>query len=387
MFKRILSVDFHYSFFLFGPRGSGKTTLLNTIFKGSDVYRIDLLDPEVADDYLTHPNLLKEQVLALSPRPKLVIIDEVQKVPTLLDIVHGLIEKEGLIFALTGSSARKLKVSGANLLAGRAFIFELFPLTFLELQDRFNLESALEWGTLPRIVNFEQDLDRGEFLRAYCLKYLNEEVWGEHLIRELKPFRRFLEIAAQSNGKILNYSKIAKDVNADHSTIKNYFHILEDTHIGFFIEAHHESIRKRQNQNPKFYFFDTGVTRALTRTLDVKLKEQTSAFGEAFEHFIILEIYRLNQYLRKDFDLTYLHTKDGAEIDLILSKPNSTKILIEIKSSTKVTSDDLRHLRHLGAVFPGDVRKICLCREKTSRLIEDVHIEPWDVGIKRIFNA
>ena len=303
-----------------------------------------------------------------------------------LDVVHSLIETQSLLFVLTGSSARKLKSGGANLLAGRAFLYELFPLSHIELGQDFDLEKALNWGTLPKVCNYSTNEERFEFLTAYAQMYLKEEVWGEQLVRNLLPFRRFLSIAAQQNGKICNFSKIAKDVGADFNTVKKYFQILEDTLLGFFLEPYDESVRKRQRQSPKFFFFDGGVARALSETLDVLVKPQTSNYGDCFESLVINEIFKLNRNFKTGFQLCTLLTQDGAEIDLILQKTGRPPILIEIKSSTHIdASRDLRHLEKLLPSFPSGSQAICLSQEKESRKIGEVLSMHWQAGILYLF--
>ena len=228
---------------------------------------MDLLDSSVKERFLRNPSEFYAIVQAFPPETRHVVIDEIQKVPKLLDEVHRLIEETDKIFILTGSSAQKLKHGGANLLAGRAFVYHLFSLSCFELKDQFNLDQALRWGTLPKIFSLKEDAEKNEFLRAYSDTYLKEEIWNEQVIRKLQPFRRFLEVAAQCNGKIINYAHIARDVGVDGKTIKEYFCILEDTMIGFFLEPFHHSFRKRLVEKPKFYFFDPGVVRSLARGL------------------------------------------------------------------------------------------------------------------------
>jgi predicted AAA+ superfamily ATPase len=219
---------------------------------------IDLLDLATEDLFRTHPEELRQQILAKKDCDW-VVIDEVQKLPRLLDTVHQLIEEKRAKFILSGSSARKLKRGSANLLAWRAFVYHLHPLTSVEYGATFSLQEVLEWGALPKLLEFQNASDKIEFLRAYALTYLKEEIQVEQLVRNLDPFRQFLEIAAQSNGQIVNYSKIARDVGVDTTTVQNYFSILEDTLIGFHLPAYHRSIRKRQRESPKFYLFDPGV--------------------------------------------------------------------------------------------------------------------------------
>ncbi|MCP4676288.1 MAG: AAA family ATPase, partial [Deltaproteobacteria bacterium] len=211
MIERHLKIrrDSKSSFFLFGARGTGKTTFLRSTFSNDEAIFIDLLDPVEQDLFSREPRELERRVLALRPECRWIVIDEIQKAPRLLDIVHKLIESGDRLFALTGSSSRKLKRGVSNLLAGRAFVYNLFPFSSSELGDRFELVDGLKWGMLPGIQKFDNDVDKQHFLRAYALTYIKEEIQEEQLIRKLDPFRQFLEVAAQTSGKIVNYSKIA----------------------------------------------------------------------------------------------------------------------------------------------------------------------------------
>ena len=251
---RLLKLPKKQNLFLFGARGTGKSTLLQQLFSPEKCLWINLLDPYQESNFALNPKSLSNLVLALPKKVTHVIIDEVQKVPKLLDVVHFLCEKTEKKFILTGSSARKLKFGGANLLAGRAFVYNLFPFTFLELSDRFDLNLALQWGLLPKVTFLKTREEKQMFLQSYATTYLKEEIWGEHFIRRLDPFRKFLEVASQCNAKIINYSNIANDTGVDDKTIKEYFSLLEDTLIGFFLEPFKHSFRKRLNSKPKFYF-------------------------------------------------------------------------------------------------------------------------------------
>lgn len=301
-----------------------------------------------------------------------------------MDVVHQLIEETNIQFILSGSSARKLKRGGANLLAGRAFVFYLHPFTSLELGPRFNLTKTLCWGLLPRQFNLKSDFDREEYLKAYALTYLKEEIQLEQIVRKLSPFRKFLEVAAQMNAKVINYSKIARDIGVDTTTVQNYYSILEETLVGFYLRPYHTSIRKSQRLSPKFYLFDTGVCRALKGTLNVPLLPQTYDFGEAFEHFIILEIIKLIEYSRKSWRYFYLLTKDGAEIDLIIDRPGETTLCLEIKSSDRTTESDVRNLIRLGADIPKS-RLYCLSRDPLRKKIQNVMCLEWKQGLSEIF--
>jgi uncharacterized protein len=383
MINRIVSPTKSNSFFLFGARGTGKTTLLHQIFKPETTFFIDLLDPVEEDAFARDPSQLEKQVAELPLEKEWVVIDEIQRVPRLLDLVHRLIETTKRRFVMTGSSGRKLKHGASNLLAGRAFVYNLFPLTSHELGDSFTLNETLSWGTLPSILNFSSDDDKKRYLQSYALTYLKEEIVAEQVVRKLDPFRHFLEVAAQSNGRIVNFSNIANDTNVDIKTVQTYFTILEETLVGTLFPAYHTSVRKRQNQNPKFYFFDTGVKRALDRTLDVALKESTYAFGEAFEHFVILELTRLSRYANNDWSFSYLRTKDGAEIDCIIDRPGKPKALIEIKAATSIHDKDVSILNR----FADDMKpcdSFCLSRDPHAKRIGKVRCMPWREGIKEL---
>ena len=271
MYKRQLNILESNSFFLFGARGTGKTTLIESIFGGKNTFKIDLLDSNQEEQYQLQPESLIQNIDALSQKPEWVVIDEIQKAPKLLDLVHQLIERKdnkdrSVKFALTGSSARKLKRGAANLLAGRAFTYNLHPLTYQELGSDFNLLDALAWGTLPFVVNSKDESEKKAFLDSYTSTYLKEEVIVEQLVRNVVPFRKFLPIAAQCNGTLLNYSKIARDLGVDWTTVKNYFEILEDTLLGFQLPAYSKSLRKQQLNSQKFYLFDIGIKSCLLYT-------------------------------------------------------------------------------------------------------------------------
>ena len=324
MIQRLLKCSKTKSFFLFGGRATGKSSYLekqwSQSFKKEELLWIDLLDPEKEKEFNLRPSSLKEQIEALRKKPKFIIIDEVQKAPKLLDVVHYLIQKKNLKFALTGSSIRKLKQGAANLLAGRAFLYKLFPLTFLELKDRFELEKVLQFGTLPEIFHLKLRKDKIRYLKTYIHTYLKEEVISEQIIRNIQPFRHFLEVAGQCNGTILNHSKIAREAGIDYKSSGRYFEILEDTLLGFHLPAFSTSIRKQQQKSAKFYLFDLGIARALANLIDAKIRPATYSFGQCFEHLVITEIYRLNEYFETNYKMSYFQSKDGLEIDLILQK-------------------------------------------------------------------
>ena len=381
--NRILKLPRNYSLFLFGARNTGKSTLIKEQFM--DALYIDLLDPETEDRFSRSPKELKYIVDALPDSVSHLIIDEIQKIPKLLDIVHSLIESSKVRFILTGSSARKIKRGSANFLAGRAFVYNLYPLSHIELGDLFNLKEALQYGTLPKIFHFKNEVEKKDFLNAYAYTYLKEEVWAEQLIRKLDPFRKFLEVASQMNGKIINYSKISRDVGVDDKTVQQYFQILEDTLIGFSLEGFQHSIRKRLISKPKFYFFDTGVKRALAKELSIPVNESTYQYGELFEQYIILECIKLSSYYKKDYTFNYYMTKESLEIDLVITRPGKPLLFIEIKSKNNVQQQDIKELRLLKKDFP-EAEYLCLSNDPYTKSIEDIKIYPWQIGLKYIFS-
>lgn len=383
MLPRLLNLPNDHSFFLFGARGTGKTSLLERVYPRSQTLWIDLLNPKEERRFSDNPTLLSERISAASPRPSWVVIDEVQKVSALLDVVHQEIESRGVLFALTGSSARKLRRGAANLLAGRAFVFSLHPITAIEAGDAFSLDEALRWGTLPKIATLVSSTSKELFLDAYVHTYLREEITAEQLVRNIHPFRRFLEIASQSSGTIINFSAIARDIQVDVKTVQNYFSILEDTLIGSFLPAFNRSVRKQQLQSPKFYLFDCGVKRAIDETLSLtSLSGQER--GPLFEHFIVNEVRRLNDYYRTKYALSYLATAGGLEIDLVLTRARHEPIFIEIRSGEVITREHLSHLRSLRADYPSS-RYLCLCREPHPRVVDGIEVLPWREGLRRLF--
>jgi predicted AAA+ superfamily ATPase len=375
MVQRLLKLSKEQSFFLFGARGTGKSTLIeNTPFLKNALY-FDLLDLDLEEELSLNPALFAQRVAA-APKGSWVVVDEIQKIPSLLDSVHSLMEKKKFKFALTGSSSRKLRRGGANLLAGRAVIFSLFPFTHLELGDQFNLDETLSWGSLPRLVELTEDIEKSRFLKSYVQTYVKEEIVVEQLIRNLEPFRLFLPIAAQMDGQILNYSNISRDTGVDYKTIQNYYQILVETNLGQFLENYSRSVRKVQIQAPKFYFFDNGVKRALEKKLTTQLTAQTSEYGNAFESWFVTECFRMNSYFELDYSLSYLKTKDDVEIDLIIERPDGTIALVEIKSSTHIDERHIRSLLHFKKDFP-KAQLICVARVSQAQNIDGVSVLPW----------
>lgn len=383
MKKRLLTLPKDHSFFLFGARGTGKSTLIRHFYPKKQSWYIDLLDLHQESKYLNDPQLLKAEVLALSNEIKWIVIDEVQKIPALLNVVHSLIEETKKKFILTGSSARQLKRGHANLLAGRAFVRNLYPFSFIELGKAFDLNSALCFGMLPKLTEYLRTDEKADFLRAYVHLYLKEEVWSEHLIRKLEPFQYFLEVAAQVNGCIINTANIARDVGVDDKSITQYFSILEDTLLGFYLPAFQHSFRKRLSQKPKFYFIDIGIARALSRTLASPVTPRTYEYGQLFEHFIILECYKCARYFFPDYRFSYLRTHDDLEIDLVIERPGKPLLMIEIKSTELVREDHVAALQKIAEELGDRVEAICFAQVPRALRFDRVTIYPWRDGIRQ----
>lgn len=383
MIPRLLNLPINRNILLFGARGTGKSTLLRSIFKESSTYWINLLDPQDEEKFALRPHELIAIVKALPATITHVVIDEIQKIPKLLDVVHLLIESTDKKFVLTGSSARKLKRGGANLLAGRAFVYNLFPFSFIEIQKDFALIKQMRFGSLPQIVNLNEEKDLTTYLISYANTYLKEEILEEQIVKNLVPFRRFLEVAAQSNGKIINYSKIARDTGTTDLNIKKYFSILEDTLIGFFLEPFHSSFRKRLSQKPKFYFFDTGIARSLSKQLSSELIPKTSAFGEAFEYLVILEAMKLISYFCPEYKASYIRTKDDVEIDLVVERPNKPLLCIGIKSNSNVSEQDLTKFAKITKDL--NCEAICLSNDNVAKIYGSIKVMPWQQGLKEFF--
>jgi len=346
MFKRYLQNKLpETSFFLFGPRQVGKSTLLHS---ENPHFTIDLLDPELQLSYNKNPNLLRHQLDDLAPgEHQKILIDEIQRVPKLLDIVHALMERRPEFqFILCGSSARKLRHGASNLLGGRALYRTMHPLTFNELSADFNLSWVLAYGSLPKIYSTlkkKKIIETQDLLRAYAIIYLREEIKAEALVRNLQGFQNFLDIAVAQYGEQINFSSVSRDCQVALSTVKEYYSILEDTLIGFFLYPYLKSQRKRMSHQPKFYFFDNGVTRALLGSL--LDPPNATERGRLFEQWILQEIIRLNEYQQKDWKLSFWRTSHGAEVDILISRGTKLLFAIECKYTKQPSTSHLSGLR------------------------------------------
>lgn len=368
--QRILNLELpeRQSAFLWGPRKTGKTTYLKSKFPDSIVY--DFLETDLFLDFSKRPSLLREQLLAkdIHTLSHPVIMDEVQKVPPVMDEVHWLIENQGIRFILCGSSARKLKRGGANLLGGRAWRFELFPLVTPELKN-WDLLTILNRGLIP---SHYLDENYTRSLRAYSQDYLKEEIFAEGIIRNIPSFSRFYDAMGYTHGELVNYSNIARDCGVDSKTVREYYQILVDTLMGRMIEPFKKS-QSRQviTRSPKFYLFDVGVAGAITKRHIPE--EKGELFGKAFEHFILMEIWAYNSYREVDFDINFWRTKSGLEVDFILG---NGEIAIEVKGSTRVDKKDLYPLMVFLKEFPA-AKGYVVCNEKTERIYEQIRIIPY----------
>jgi uncharacterized protein len=261
-----------------------------------------------------------------------------------------------------------------------------FPRTTSEFSGLLELDEVLQWGSLPSLLKIEAAEDRNRYLNAYARTYLFEEVWNEQLVRNLDPFRKFLEVAAQDNGAIVNYSKIGADVAVDHKTVQRYYQILDETLVGFFLEPYSRSVRKSQRRSPKFHFFDCGVVRALQRSVSLAVAPQSYEYGKLFESFVIQELHRRNIYAERDAKLSYFQTTDGAEIDLVIDRPGMPLALVEIKSSSEVLPRHVAHLNRLGGEF-GDCERICIARESRIITLDGVTVVPWQQAAEFRYRA
>jgi uncharacterized protein len=351
MFIRILSGCLpKSSFFLFGPRQVGKTTLLEKI---PDVLKVDLLDPDEQLEFNKNPNRLRERLAAM-PGIKTIIVDEIQRVPRLLDVVQSLLDRDrSLRIIMSGSSARKLRHGQANLLGGRVRRLSLHPLTAEELKGSFKLNQALAYGTLPRICVELKEADEDEargILKSYVTTYLREEIKAEALVRSLHGFQSFLDVAASQFAQQVNLSAVSRECHVAYATVREYYSILEDTLIGFFLMAFGKSVRKRMSLAPKFYFFDNGVTRAALGTLSAP--PSPIERGRLFEQWFIQEVHRLNDYGDKDFRLSFWRTSHGAEVDLLVERAGEILGAFECKSTPNVSAADLTGLRAFSETYP-----------------------------------
>jgi uncharacterized protein len=382
MISRIIKLPGTGSFFLFGPRQTGKSTLVQSLYtKG--VWKIDFLLTDIFLKYSKDPALFRREAEEKIAHEDIntIFVDEIQRVPVLLNEIHYLIEKySDCRFILTGSSARKLKRSGANLLAGRAVERFLFPFTFAETDSGFELDDALIYGTLPVVFGKNKD-EKRDILEAYSHVYLREEIQQEGVVRNLGGFSRFLDVAAAQFGEQISFSAIARDCALPVRTVQSYYEILDDTLVGFRLEPWRRSVRKRLSGHPKYYFFDNGVTNAINRQLTGQMDR--SVIGRLFEQFIVLETYRYLSYMRSEARLFYWRTGHGAEVDLIVEKHNRIKFAVEIKSTETVSGAHCSGLRAFREEY-SDVPCFIVCRAENSYNLDGFHVIGWQKYLKKL---
>ena len=375
MINRIyqLNKELEDSIFLFGARQTGKSTALRQQFP-REIY-IDLLNSEVRNRLERRPSLLYE-MLKDKAEGTIVIIDEIPEVPTLLNEVHRLISEKNLRFVLCGSSARKLKRKGTNTLGGRAYPVFFHPLVSAELPD-LDIDRAVNYGMIPSHYLAKNPERR---LSAYIDVYLKEEIKEESLVRNLLAFQRFLEVAAISNGEILNNRNIAQECGVNASTVSSYFDILEDTLVGYRIPAYTKVVQRRLVQAPRFYFFDVGVANYLMHRS--KLVRGTPEYGHAFEHLVIQELIAYMHYTHQDERISYWRTYAGTEVDIIIG---DARIAIEIKSVEEVLPKHLKGLKSFGEEHP-NCRRIIVSHDIIPRCIGDIECIPVKDFFRRLWD-
>ena len=381
MFKRDLPLPppGEETFFLWGPRQTGKTTLLRASYPGARW--VDLLKADEFRRYVTNPERLRQEIEAEGPPAGgQVVIDEIQKVPALLDEVHWLIERRGLRFALCGSSARKVRRGASNLLGGRALRFELRGLTAGELGAGFDLRRLLNTGYLPRMVEAR---DAGRRLDACIGDYLKEEVAAEGLVRNLPAFSRFLHAAALCDGELVNFSNVASDCGVSSHTARAYFEILEDTLLGRWLPAYRKRVKRRVLRAPKFYFADVGIVNRLARR--GTLEPGSEAFGKAFENWVFHELSACVAYRELDEPLSYWRLAGGTEVDFVLG---DGRVAVEAKASALVGNRHLRGLRSFSAEHAEVAHRVLVCLEAGHRRTDDgIDILPAEDFVARLWKG
>lgn len=360
------------SCFLWGARQTGKSTLLKFLYPESLYF--DLLLSDEYERLLRRPSLLRE-IIEGSDISSPVIVDEIQRLPELLNEVHWLIENRGIRFILSGSSPRKILRSGGNLLGGRALRYELHPLVSAEIPD-FDLIKALNNGLLPRHYLSNNP---GKLLSAYIGNYLRDEIITEARIRNITSFSRFLEAAAFSNGEMVNYSNIAADCGVSSPTVREYFQILEDTLTGHFLPSFQKNPKRRVINAPRFYFFDVGIAGYLIKR--GRIDYGSEAFGKAFEHFIYQEIIAHSHYSDLNYPVSYWRTTSQLEVDFILGDHETA---IEVKSTNMVNPRHLKGLKSFSEEYKVK-RSIVVSTDPHPRRIDDIMILPWKMFLEELW--
>ncbi|MDR3180916.1 MAG: ATP-binding protein [Prevotellaceae bacterium] len=372
--KQIFEGAGNESIFFWGARQTGKSTLLKQLFP--DALWFDLLLSSDYERLLKNPGWIRE-IVAANPSISLVVIDEIQRLPQLLNEIHWLIANKNIRFIMSGSSPRKILRSGANLLGGRALRYELYPLTSSEIPG-FDLLKALNNGLLPKHYDTP---NAKRLLSAYIGSYLRDEIAAEARLRNVAVFSRFLETAALTNGEIVNYSNVAADTGVSVPTVKAYFQILEDTLLGRYLPAFQKRPKRRMVTAPKFYLFDVGIVNTLLNR--GKIEPGTELFGKSFEHFIYEEIYTHSRYSDLNYPMAYWRTTSQLEIDFVLG---DHEVAIEVKSTNEAQARHLRGLKAFAEEYP--VKKLILISNDThSRKVDNVLILPWQTFLQQLWNG
>jgi predicted AAA+ superfamily ATPase len=352
MYTRFLKIPAKIPIILLGPRQTGKSTFLNNFLHGKKYLNIDLLDHDQFMKYQLSPEQLKKDLVFQIEREviEFVVIDEIQKIPELLDIIHSLIEKKySCQFILTGSSARKIKKQNINLLGGRAALLKMFPFIFNEVKTNFNLDEQLQYGTICGLYDDTKE-NKILKLKSYLETYIKDEILSEGMLRKLPPFYRFIDLIGQLSAEIINYSNIGREAHTSEHTIKSYFQILEETFIGYYLPAFDVSVKRSMSLHPKFYLFDCGLTNVICQRLNDPLDNATK--GKLFEQWIINEIRAHISYENKERTLFFWRTKEGNEVDLLITKGQKPVLGIEIKYKEKISKSDFAGINKLKEDYP-----------------------------------
>lgn len=374
MINRIVELPQKKSFFLFGPRQTGKSTLIHSRYTDS-VWRVDLLLSENFFTYSKDPARFRRAAIeAIQQRKiKTIFVDEIQRIPILLNEIQYLMQNFDCQFILTGSSARKLNRGGANLLAGRAVERYLFPFVYQELKNTFDLEETLLFGSLPALTDLSRK-EKIDLLSSYVHTYLKEEIQSEGILRNLGAFSRFLDIAASQIGKLVNFSTIARECHLATKTVQSYYEILEDTLIGLRLSPWRKSLRKRLSAQPKFYLVDNGITNAINRRLTAGLDPVVK--GDLFEQWIILETRAAIQYRQSEAGIFFWRTNHGAEVDLLIEKQGEITAAFEVKSTANVSGAHLSGLRAFREEHP-EVPCFVISDVSDAYELDQIKILPW----------